>query len=74
MLTTEEKRLLMAYKDKIQAAVSNLAGAVPVTDLQKMADIWKREKDAGYRFRAWCNGCKMDLLRKMNLLLNDINQ
>ena len=72
MLTEEEKRFLDGYSEKIRSAVHNLAGAIPVNDLEKMAAIWKRERDTAYRFRAWCNGCKMDLLRKMNTLLNEL--
>lgn len=72
MLTEEEKRLLDGYSERIRSAVRNLAGAIPVNDLEKMATIYRREKDPSYRFRAWCNGCKMDLLRKMNTLLNEL--
>lgn len=71
MLTEEEQQFLDAYSAQIRAAVANLAGAIPVRDLERMAEIYKKERDAAYRFRAWCNGCKMDLLRKMNNLLND---
>ena len=72
MLTEEEKRLLTGYQDKIQAAIHNLAGAIPVSVLTYMAEIYRREKDPSYRFRAWCNGCKMDLLRKMNTFLSEL--
>lgn len=72
MLTEDEKRLLTAYKDQIRAAVKNLAGAIKIEDMQTMAAIWRREKDKGYNFRPWCRFCKMDLLRKMNTLLDEL--
>ena len=71
MLTEEEQQFLGAYSAQIRAAVANLAGAIPVRDLERMAAIWKREKDPRYKFKGWCSYCKMDLLRKMNNLLND---
>ena len=72
MLTEDEKRFLEGYSAQIRAAVKNLAGAIPIRDLERMAAIWKREKDPRYKFKGWCSYCKMDLLRKMNLLLKEL--
>lgn len=72
MLTQEEKAFLTGYKEQIEAAVRNRAGAIPVRDMEKMAAIWRREKDRHYNFRAWCSACKMDLLRKMDTLLDGL--
>lgn len=69
MLTEEEKAFLEGYSAQIRAAIANLAGAIPIRDLERMAAIWKREKDPRYKFRGWCSYCKMDLLRKINTLL-----
>ena len=69
MLTTEEKTFLSGYSAEIRAAVRNLAGAIPIRDLERMADIWKREKDPRYKFKGWCSYCKMDLLRKIQTIL-----
>lgn len=71
MLTEDEKQFLGAHSADIRAAVKNLAGAIPVRDLERMAEIWRKEKEPRYNFRPWCGVCKMDLLRKMNSLLND---
>ena len=72
MLTEEEKAFLEGYSAQIRAAIANLAGAIPIRDLERMAAIWKREKDPRYKLRGWCGACKMDLLRKINTLLNEI--
>lgn len=72
MLTEEEKAFLEGYSAQIRAAVANLAGAIPIRDLERMAAIWKREKEPRYKFKGWCSYCKMDLLRKINTLLNEI--
>ena len=69
MLTEEEKAFLEGYSAQIRAAIANLAGAIPIRDLERMAAIWKREKDPRYKFKGWCSYCKMDLLRKINTLL-----
>lgn len=69
MLTEDEKRFLEGYSAQIQAAVKNLAGAIPIRDLERMATIWKREKDPRYKFKGWCSYCKMDLLRKIQTIL-----
>lgn len=69
MLTEEEKAFLTGYSAQIRAAVANLAGAIPIRDLERMAAIWKREKEPRYKFKGWCSYCKMDLLRKINTLL-----
>ena len=69
MLTEEEKAFLDGYSAQIRAAIANLAGAIPIRDLERMAAIWKREKDPRYKFKGWCSYCKMDLLRKINTLL-----
>ena len=69
MLTEDEKRFLEGYSAQIRAAVKNLAGAIPIRDLERMADIWKREKDPRYKFKGWCSYCKMDLLRKIQTIL-----
>lgn len=71
MLTEEEKVFLDGYSEKIRLAVRIQAGAIPVRDLERMAEIWRREKDRAYAFRPWCGACKMDLLRKMKTLLDD---
>ena len=72
MLTEEEKAFLTGYSAQIRAAVANLAGAIPIRDLERMAAIWKREKEPRYKFKGWCSYCKMDLLRKMNTLLSEL--
>ena len=72
MLTEEEKAFLEGYSAQIRAAIANLAGAIPIRDLERMAAIWKREKEPRYKFKGWCSYCKMDLLRKINTLLNEI--
>ena len=69
MLTEDEKRFLEGYSAQIRAAVKNLAGAIPIRDLERMAAIWKREKDPRYKFKGWCSYCKMDLLRKIQTIL-----
>lgn len=69
MLTEDEKRFLEGYSAQIRAAVKNLAGAIPIRDLERMAAIWKREKDPRYKLRGWCSYCKMDLLRKIQTIL-----
>lgn len=69
MLTEDERRFLEGYSAQIRAAVKNLAGAIPIRDLERMADIWKREKDPRYKFKGWCSYCKMDLLRKIHTIL-----
>lgn len=69
MLTEDEKRFLEGYSAQIRAAVKNLAGAIPIRDLERMAAIWKREKDPRFKFKGWCSYCKMDLLRKIQTIL-----
>ena len=72
MLTTDEKAFLRGYKEQIELAVKNRAGAIPVRDLARMAEIWRREKDRHFTPNLYCGGCKMDLLRKMEIMLNEI--
>lgn len=72
MLTEEEKAFLRAYSPKIAEAVRSLAGAIPVKDLERMAEIYRREVNGRYKLRGWCSGCKLDLLRKMDAYLKTL--
>lgn len=65
MLTEEEKAFLKGYKEKMQAAVKSRSGAMPVEHLQRMAEIYKREVDAGFKFFPWCGRCKEKLLQNI---------